>query len=275
MTSFSTEAIRAKRIAFAVSYNGANYHGWQRQLNPPVKTVQAEVEKALSIVAGRNISVICAGRTDTGVHGTYQVIHIEDAPPRSEKAWVMGANSNLPRDISVHWALGMDDEFHARFSANSRTYRYFICDQKIRPAHAYRQVTYERKPLDAQAMNEAAQVLLGEQDFSSFRGAGCQSNSAFRNVTAVKVERRNDLVMLEISANAFLLHMVRNIVGSLLMVGRGERDGDWFAQVLALKDRSKAGMTAAPDGLYLIDVTYPNHPQLPPSDLGPWFMGNA
>lgn len=272
MERFSRKVIQSPRIAFAIAYNGAAYHGWQKQINPPVKTVQAEVEKALACVAGRAVSLICAGRTDTGVHGSYQVVHLENPPPRSEKAWLMGVNSNLPRDISLLWAKGVDENFHARFSASSRSYRYIIANQLIRPAHAYRQVTHIGQTLDVEVMHRAAQMLLGEQDFSSFRGAGCQSKSPYRYVSEVSVRHQRGFIVFEITANAFLLHMVRNIVGSLIAIGKGEHKVEWLSEVLAAKDRCQAGMTAPADGLYLVDVAYPDYPELPPSELGPWFL---
>ena len=247
------------------------YHGWQRQGDPNVATVQSCVEQALSFVAASPINVVCAGRTDTGVHGTGQVIHFDSPIMRSEKAWVMGANTKLPAAIRVLWASPVDDDFHARFSATARRYRYVIMNSVTAPATLSSGLTHVRKPLDECAMHRAAQALLGERDFSSFRGAGCQSNTPFRNVHHVRVVRSGDLVVVDIKANAFLLHMVRNIVGSLIEVGLARKPEQWIAELLEQRDRRLAAATAPPNGLYLIDVDYPNYPLLPTLDLGPFF----
>lgn len=233
--------------------------------------MQVDVERALSFVAASTITVSCAGRTDTGVHGTGQVIHFDSPVQRPEKAWVMGANTQLPATVRVLWAVPVDDQFHARFSATARRYRYVIDNSPVAPAILAGGLTHVRIPLDAELMHRAAQRLLGEQDFSAFRGAGCQSNTPFRNVHHVRVVRRDHLVVIDIKANAFLLHMVRNIAGSLIEVGAGRKPVDWIDDLLLARDRRLAAATAAPNGLYLIDVEYPDYPSLPSLPLGPFF----
>lgn len=234
-------------------------------------TVQSDVERALSFVAAVPIQVSCAGRTDTGVHGTAQVIHFDSPVQRPEKAWVMGANTQLPASVRVLWAVPVDAQFHARFSATARRYRYVIDNNPVAPAVLSAGLTHVRTPLDAKLMHQAAQSLLGEQDFSAFRGAGCQSNTPFRNVHHVRVVRQNDLVVIDIKANAFLLHMVRNIAGSLIEVGASRQPVEWIGQLLRGRDRRLSAATAAPNGLYLIDVEYPDYPNLPTLPLGPFF----
>jgi tRNA pseudouridine38-40 synthase len=236
-----------------------------------VATVQANVEAALSFVADAPIDVVCAGRTDTGVHGTSQIIHFDSPNPRPDRAWVLGSNTQLPPQIRVLWSVAVSEDFHARFSATARRYRYVIDNSPVQSAVLSQGLTHQRVPLDAAAMHRSAQSLLGEQDFSSFRGAGCQSNTPFRNVHNVRVVRQGSIVVVEIEANAFLLHMVRNIVGSLMEIGMGRKNEAWIADLLAAKDRRLAAATAAPNGLYLVDVTYPDFPELPKLPLGPFF----
>jgi tRNA pseudouridine38-40 synthase len=268
---FSEQPLTAPRIALGVEYDGSAYYGWQVQRETNIPTIQGALERALSFVAAEAVTVQCAGRTDAGVHATAQVVHFEPGVVRSEKAWVVGTNANLPRDIAVKWVRAVDDQFHARFSATARTYRYLINNVPTRFAHGASQLTWIADPLDAALMHEEAQCLLGENDFSSFRGAGCQSNTPYRNVQHVQVTRRGDLVCIEIRANAFLLHMVRNIVGVLTAVGRGEKPRGWTREVLGLKDRTRAGVTAPPNGLYLVGVSYPACYELPVVAPGPVF----
>lgn len=260
------------RVACRVEYNGSHYHGWQSQPHLDVTTVQQAVEAALASVASAPLRVHCAGRTDTGVHGYGQIVHFDSPVPRSPKAWVLGGNANLPFDVRLHWAAPVAEDFHARFSATSRRYRYIIANTPIRPAHLVGQVTWQRRPLDAELMHQAAQSLLGEQDFSAFRAAACQSNSPNRNVHSVSVQRRGPLVIIDICANAFLHHMVRNIAGSLMAVGTGRNRTDWIAELIAGRDRTLAADTAAPDGLYLVDVGYPARFSLPPTPAGPLLL---
>lgn len=205
------------------------------------------------------------------MHGTHQVIHFDSPHARPEKAWVMGGNSHLPSSVRILWAKPVSSDFHARFSATARRYRYVIDNSRVPSAILSKGITHQRYPLDADAMHRAGQALLGEQDFSSFRGAGCQSNTPCRNVHHLRVVRRDHLVVIDIAANAFLLHMVRNIAGSLMEVGMGRQSEGWIAELLAAKDRRLAAATASPAGLYLIDVTYPDFPDLPRLPLGPFF----
>jgi tRNA pseudouridine38-40 synthase len=258
------------RIALGIEYDGAAVFGWQRQREVP--SVQEYLEKALSTVANETIEVQCAGRTDAGVHATGQVVHFNCDAPRNERAWTLGVNANLPNSVAVTWAKAVPDEFHARFSATHRRYRYVIHNAKMRPAILNHGVTHVHRPLDETKMHEAAQALLGEQDFTSFRAALCQSNTPFRNVTNVSVYRQARYVIIDIRANAFLHHMVRNITGALVEIGAGEQSVDWIAHLLSLKDRSQSAATAKPNGLYLIDVTYPESYGLPKHSFGPLFL---
>ena len=249
------------RVAVGVEYDGTNYVGWQFQDNG--SSVQAVVENAFSRVSNEPIRVICAGRTDTGVHALGQVIHFDTSAQRDERSWVFGANSHLPKDVAVVWAKSVDDEFHARFSAKRRRYRYVILNRPVRPTVLAYRVAWEYRPLDAQLMAQAAEYLLGEHDFSAYRAAGCQSKTAQRRVELLNVERKQDLVIIDIVANAFLHHMVRNIAGVLMEIGAGERAVDWSQEVLQSRDRTQAGITAPSHGLYLMEVDYSPDYQLP------------
>ena len=258
------------RVALGIEYDGAAYFGWQRQRE--VNSVQEELEKALSKVANEVIEIQCAGRTDAGVHATNQVIHFNASNSRPLKAWTFGMNANLPRTIAVKWACDVSDDFHARFSATSRRYGYILYNSQLRGGILYHGVTHFYRPLDAEKMYQGGQSLLGEQDFSAFRAALCQSRTPFRNVHHVTVSRRGDFVIIDIQANAFLHHMVRNIVGSLCEVGTGERPIEWIADLLAAKDRTQAAATAKANGLYLVAVAYPEEFALPKPELGPLFL---
>ena len=260
-------------MACRIEYDGSGYSGWQFQPHEGVATVQETLEGALSKVAAGPIRVHCAGRTDTGVHGFSQVIHFDAPVARSSKAWVVGGNANLPRDIRMHWAVPVASDFHARFSAESRCYRYIIANTTIRSALLRQQVTWHRRELDELAMHDAAQTLLGERDFSAFQAASCQSRTPMRNVQCINVERRGDLVIIEVQANAFLHHMVRNIAGALLAIGDGRKSIDWIVQLMAGRDRSLGVETAAPDGLYLVDIRYPAQYVLPQTPRGPMIIG--
>ena len=259
-----------QRIALGIAYDGSRYHGWQHQ--EEVSSVQQMVEHAVSRVANHPVSIVCAGRTDSGVHATAQVVHFDSDAERTEHAWVFGANSNLPGDISVLWAQTMPGDFHARFSAVSRTYRYLICNQPVRPGIFHKAVSWNYKNLDVERMQSATHYLLGEHDFSAFRGSGCQAPHAVRTVQSLSVTRRGQLVMIEITANAFLLHMVRNIAGVLSLIGTGEKEPKWARDVLLSQDRRHGGMTSAPNGLYLVDVGYPPELNLPKLPKGPFFL---
>lgn len=260
------------RFALRIEYQGQCYHGWQAQPHLAVDTVQETLEAALGKIASQPVRVACAGRTDTGVHGYAQVVHFDDPVGRSPKAWVVGTNSALPDSIRVHWAVPVPEDFHARFSATNRRYRFIINNSPIRSAHLAGLVTWNRRPLAESLMHDAAQTLLGEQDFSAFRAAGCQSNTPFRFVERVSVFRRGDLVVIDITANAFLHHMVRNIAGSLMMVGAGLKPVSWIGELMAGKDRTVAADTADGAGLYLVDVGYPERFGLPATPEGPMLL---
>lgn len=243
------------RIALGIEYDGTAYNGWQRQ-----KTglgVQQRVEEALKLVADHTVEVTCAGRTDTGVHASGQVIHFDTSSTRDDRGWLLGANSNLPDDISVLWARHVGDDFHARFSATGRNYRYRILNRLERSALHRHRAWWVYQPLDAERMHAAAQHLLGEHDFSAFRAAGCRANTAQRNITRISVARTGDWITLKVSANAFLQHMVRNITGTLASVGEGEQSTEWIAEVLKSRDRKRAGIAAPPHGLTFMSVDYP------------------
>lgn len=263
------------RIACRVEYNGAGFNGWQIQPDPDVPTVQAALEAALSAVASAPVRVHCAGRTDTGVHGHAQIVHFDAPAPRSPKAWVMGGNANLPAQVRLHWARVVPRGFHARFSALSRRYRYLIANTAVRPALLPGLVTWHRYPLDADLMHREAQCMLGERDFSAFRAASCQSTTPMRKLQEVAVRRSGDFVVIDIRANAFLHHMVRNIAGTLMAVGSGRQHPGWVAQLLAGRDRTLAADTAPPDGLYLTAIEYPPEFGLPPTPTGPMLLAGV
>lgn len=258
------------RIAIGIEYNGSHFNGWQIQPRD-ARTVQEQVQQALAKIAIHPVSLICAGRTDTGVHATAQVAHFDTTVERELKAWVMGGNIHLPDDVSIIWAKEVDEDFSARFSATKRSYRYVILNRRARTAIHSKQVTWIYDALDVEAMHEAAQGLLGKNDFSSFRSSKCQASNAIRTMHSINVFRDGDYIFLDICANAFLHHMVRNIVGSLLMIGRGEQPVTWMADLLELKDRTKAGPTAASAGLYLVAVEYPEQYDLPSKGFLPRF----
>ncbi len=253
-----------KRIALGIEYNGSLFNGYQLQ-SAGTRTVQGELERALSKVANEPVRLTCAGRTDTGVHATGQVVHFDTPVQRQLKAWMLGGNTNLPRDISIHWVRQVSEEFSARFSAVSRSYRYILFNRKVRSAVFQHNVSWSFEALDATLMNEAAQLLIGEHDFSAFRSSQCQAKHAVREMQAISVKREADYVILDIRANAFLHHMVRNIMGTLMVIGRGEQPVAWMQEVMQSQDRRKAGMTAQATGLYLINVEYPAEHGLPDS----------
>lgn len=243
------------RIAIGIEYDGTAYNGWQRQRTGD--GVQERIEKALSEVANEPIEVTCAGRTDTGVHASGQVAHFDTSAERTDRGWLLGANSSLPDDIAVTGAQRVDEDFHARFSAESRSYRYRILNRLVRSALQRHRAWWVYQPLDASRMHAAAQCLLGRHDFSSFRAAGCQASSPEREITALSIVGEGDWITLEVTANAFLQHMVRNITGSLVKVGLGEEPPAWMAEVLQSRDRKQGGIAAPPHGLTLVDVGYP------------------
>ncbi|AFJ46332.1 tRNA pseudouridine(38-40) synthase TruA [Shimwellia blattae] len=260
------------KIALGIEYDGSKYYGWQRQQEVP--SVQEKLEKALSQVANEPVTVFCAGRTDAGVHATGQVVHFETTAQRKDAAWTMGVNANLPGDVAVRWVKPVAEDFHARFSATARRYRYIIYNHRLRPAVLCQGVTHFHLPLDAERMQRAAQCLLGENDFTSFRAVQCQSRTPWRNVHHIQVTRYGSYLVVDIKANAFVHHMVRNIVGSLLEVGCGNQPEGWMAELLALKDRTLAAATARAEGLYLVAVDYPERFALPQLPMGPLFLAD-
>lgn len=249
------------RVAFGLEYDGANYVGWQRQ-----KTgvgVQTLVEAAISKVANHPVQSVCAGRTDAGVHASAQVVHVETDVQRAARNWVLGINSNLPNDISVAWATHVNDEFHARFSAIARTYRYVILNQPVRSALANRRAWWVHEPLDESVMQTAAEQLLGRHDFSAYRAAGCQANTPIREIYDMSVTRHEGWISITVKANAYLQHMVRNITGVLVAIGTGAKRSSWAKKVLESRDRTAGGVAAPPHGLTLIAVEYPSQFGIP------------
>ncbi|MDH5545944.1 MAG: tRNA pseudouridine(38-40) synthase TruA [Gammaproteobacteria bacterium] len=255
-----------QRIAMGVEYDGSEYSGWQYQGHTQ-NTVQYDVEKALSAVADEAIQVHCAGRTDAGVHGSEQVIHFDTLAERSLRGWVYGANANLPKKVCVLWAKEVDDNFHARFSATARRYRYIILNRAIRPAVLNHRVTWEYRALDADKMHSAAQALVGEHDFTSYRAVACQAKKPVRELRWIRVSRHGQYVVIDVEADGFLHHMVRNIAGVLMDIGAGKAKDSWAAEVLAHRDRNLGGVTAPPWGLYLARITYPESFKLPQLSL--------
>lgn len=260
------------RIAAGIEYCGSGFHGWQRQKKR--RNVQQNVEAALSTVADHPVIIHCAGRTDAGVHALHQVIHFDTSAEREIHSWVFGGNVNLPRDIGINWAIPVDEDFHARFSATARTYRYIILNRRSRPAVYNRLVTWEYQPLDEMLMAKAAMALVGEHDFTSYRAQACQAKSPVREIRKLEIARDGDIVIIEIEANAFLHHMVRNIAGVLMMIGMGKESVEWAKQVLDARDRTAGGVTAAPDGLYLIHISYPDKYPLPENKAKNWILPN-
>lgn len=250
------------RLAAGIEYDGSGFRGWQRQA-PGVRSIQAAVEEAFSRVADHPVQAVCAGRTDAGVHAVGQVIHLDTRATRSEKAWLMGANTHLPADVAVRWVRPVAADFHARYAARARRYRYLIVEGWDRPALWRQRALWSHCRLNVAAMNEAAQGLVGEHDFSAFRSAECQAQHAYRDLQRLRVHRQGRTVAVDVQANAFLHNMVRILVGTLLSVGRHERPVDWPASLLAGHSRSAAGATVGPQGLYLLGAIYPEAFGLP------------
>lgn len=258
------------RYALGIEYDGERYCGWQRQNN--VIGVQQKLEESLTKIADEKITVFCAGRTDTGVNATNQVVHFDTSKIRKDVAWTLGVNTHLPNDIAVTWVKEVSEDFHARFSATARTYRYIIHNNRLRSAILSKGLSFCHYPLDENLMHEAAQHLIGKHDFTSFRTVHCQSHSPVRTIEHCHVSRKGDYVIIEIKANAFLHHMVRNIAGSLMRVGQEIETIDWIKEVLNAKNRCLAGMTAQAGGLYFVDVDYPEQFGIPKRNLGPLFL---
>ena len=247
-----------KRIALGVEYDGSCFHGFQFQGHDPC-TIQAALESALSLVADQAISIVPAGRTDAGVHATLQVVHFDTTAVRLVSAWVKGVNTHLPPSIRILWAEEVTSDFHARFSATARTYRYICAYQAVRPCLLHQRILWLAKPLDVLAMQQASVALLGEHDFSAFRAAGCQSKTPFRHLIFLNITEQDHFIFFDIKANAFLQNMVRNLVGSLVEIGLGRQPKEWMHTLLHQKDRRLAAATASPFGLYLCQVDYPSH----------------
>lgn len=245
----------SRRIAMAVEYDGSAFSGWQIQ--PHARTVQACLEEAIGRVAAHPVRLACAGRTDAGVHAEAQIVHFDTHARRSSRAWALGSNVNSPPDVGVRWAVEVPGDFHARHSARARHYRYLIQPRATRSALMRNRAVWVHHALDVERMREAAQSLVGERDFTSFRAAGCQANTPVRRVHYLEIERRGDLIELRIGANAFLHHMVRNIAGVLMAIGRGDMPTSWTAELLVARDRAAGGVTAPAQGLYLVAVDYP------------------
>lgn len=245
------------RIALGVSYQGTAYHGWQSQVG--LACIQTYLEQAISQVADHPIALSCAGRTDKGVHALGQVVHFDTKAQRSQQAWLLGGNSHLPADIRINWVQAVDRRFHARFSAVARRYQYIIYNQRLKNALWHHYTSHCYYPLNEKAMESAAQYLIGEHDFSSFRAASCQAHHARREVHHIKIKRQGCTVIIDIQANAFLHHMVRNISAVLMTIGAGKKPIDWAKEVLLAHDRKAADVTAAPNGLYLYQVIYPEN----------------
>ena len=264
-------AASISRIALGIEYNGARYRGFQRQ-QEGIASIQEVLEQAISRVANTPINVFVAGRTDAGVHASGQVVHFDTSVTRSMDAWMLGTTANLPKDISVTWAKEVPESFHARYKAFARRYRYVIYNDLIRPAHLNEEVTWNYRPLDIDKMQEAANHFLGKHDFTSFRALQCQAKSPIKTIEHFKIIRFGKLIILDIKADAFLHHMVRNFAGLLMTIGAGERSPLWAKEALEALDRTKAGVTAPPYGLYLVNVEYPEEFDIPKRFIGPHFL---
>lgn len=259
------------RFAIGVDFNGAAYRGWQTQ-QPGVRSVQETLEKAISSVANQAVTVIAAGRTDAGVHASGMIAHFDTTAIREERSWMMGVNTKLPDDISLRWITPVPDEFHARFKAVARRYRYVIYNHPFRSSLLTNMVTWHYHALDVNRMREAATFLVGEHDFSSFRAAACQARKPTRNVHFLNISHKGSFIVLDIQADGFLHHMVRNIVGVLMAIGQGKAEPIWAKEVLEARDRTLGGVTAPADGLYFVDAFYPEQFVLPKEPAGPAFL---
>jgi tRNA pseudouridine38-40 synthase len=257
------------RIALGIEYDGAAHCGWQSQ--PNGCGVQDKLEAALTGIATEKVSLICAGRTDTGVHALAQVAHFDTTVRRPDTAWVRGVNALLPDSVAVQWAQQVDDRFHARFSAVSRTYTYVLYNHPVRPAMQTGKVGWYHAPLDVAAMRTAAQHLIGQHDFSAFRAAECQAKTSIKTINYINLVASGEYISLTLNANGFLHHMVRNIIGSLIYIGAGKQPVTWMQELLLAKDRTRSAPTFAPDGLYLVAIEYEDKWQLPAFNKSAWF----
>ena len=255
---------RLGRIAMGVEYDGSAFSGWQTQRH--ARSVQQCLEQAISAVAAHPIRVHCAGRTDAGVHGLGQVVHFDTTAERSGRSWVLGTNANLPDDVAVRWARPVSGAFHARFNATGRHYRYLILCRPTRSALWRNRAVWTHRLLDVERMREAAWPLVGQHDFTSFRALACQAKSPVRTIRYLEFEQRVDLIELRVGADGFLHHMVRNLAGVLMAIGRCDAEVGWTTELLALRDRARGGVTAPPQGLYLTRVDYPADFDLPSPD---------
>jgi tRNA pseudouridine38-40 synthase len=244
------------KIAAGIEYRGTCFSGWQRQKH--AASIQQHVEEALSMVANHDVTTTCAGRTDAGVHAILQVIHFETTALRKSHSWVLGANANMTADICLLWARQVKEDFHARFSATGRCYRYVILNRKHRPGICHGLVTWEHRPLDIDLMSTAAAHLVGMHDYTSYRAMACQARNPVREVRRIDIYRKDQYVIIEIEANAFLHHMVRNIAGVLMTIGKQDEAPGWAKEILQARDRNQGGITAPADGLYLLNVEYPH-----------------
>lgn len=244
-----------QKIAIGVEYDGTDFYGWQSQ--DGLVAVQSELEKALSKIADHPVNVVCAGRTDAGVHALGQVVHFQSNAARSMSNWIRGGNANLPTTISIQWAKVVENSFHARFSAIARQYRYVIYNHPVRSSIYQRNTTWWYRPLDEKLMQEAARYLVGEHDFNAYRAITCQAKNSIRTVEFLNIKRTQDFIIIDIKANAFLHHMVRNIAGVLMAIGEGKQEPIWAQAVLMRRDRKLAGITAPSAGLCLVGVEYP------------------
>ncbi|MDB5872693.1 MAG: truA [Ramlibacter sp.] len=242
------------RLALGISYNGQAYEGWQSQSSG--RTVQDRLEHALGQFAAQPISTVCAGRTDAGVHGLMQVVHFDTPLDREEFSWMRGTNRFLPDDIAVEWARPVPDAFHSRACALSRRYAYVVLESAVRPSVDAGRVGWVFRPLHAPAMQEAAALLVGKHDFTSFRASSCQAMSPVKNMARIEISRRGAYWRFEFEADAFLHHMIRNIMGCLLAIGQGQQPAQWMRQVLGARDRDAAAPTFSPDGLYFLGPVY-------------------
>ncbi|WMY97372.1 MAG: tRNA pseudouridine(38-40) synthase TruA [Arsenophonus sp.] len=249
------------KIALGIEYDGSNYYGWQRQKK--LKTIQSTIESAIHQITNEHIQVYCAGRTDKGVHAIRQVVHFETKKIYKQSTWINGINSFLPNDIVICWQKTVDSSFHARFSAISRKYRYIILNHQCRPAILSNYVTHYKFKLDFKKMHTAAQFLIGEHDFTPFRSNSCQSKTPFRNVKEINIYRHGYYIIIDIIANSFLYHMVRNIVGTLIQIGSGKKDIYWIKKILSLKNKFFSIETAKAKGLYLVSINYPIEYKIP------------
>ena len=263
--------IGAGRVILTVEYDGHRFHGWQFQ-KMGIPSVEGVLQKAVAKVANEPVELVCAGRTDAQVHASHQVVHFETRVQRSLRSWIMGINSALPDEVCVHWAGNAREGFHARFSAVARRYRYVIFNHPVRPGILRHNVTWQYRPLDVGAMRRASRCLVGEHDFTSFRATGCQAKSPVRTVQFLEIQQFGHYIVIDIQANAFLHHMVRNIAGTLMAVGCGKRPVEWVEEALHSRDRRAGGVTAPPYGLYLVDVIYPELYGMPSTSPGPAFL---